>query len=879
MHEPTSPEPNTGAPARASAARSLRWCTACGALLLAFSASAQGQDRRDPETVVVVPGARYGASWPYRLFFGGPWRDQWTTAIRVRKLDLSAFDGGLTPVRRGGGQQTKSLRLKSGNGRAWAFRSVDKDPTQMLDEETRQSKAADLVRDVTSTAHPTAALVVAPLLEAVGVLHATPELFVMPDDPRLGEFRDFAGMLGELELRPGRGHAGADKALGTLELFARLEQRSDERVDARNYLRARLVDVLVGDWDRHVSQWRWLRFDEGGARTWRPLPRDRDQAFARFDGILPSVGEYYVKQLASFGETYPPIDKLTFSGRYTDRRFLAGLGEEEWRDVTSDVVARLTDDVIAGAVRQLPAEQYAIGGAWLERTLRARRDALPEASRAFYRLLAHDVDVYGTESSEVATIRRAPDGGVHVALSARDKKTGEALASPYFQRSFRTGETSEIRLYLLGGADRVVEEGDRNDAILVRVVRGDPAAADRQQATEARGAGAPARGGDEPADAADDEDRLRLRYERFRDWGTDWLAFPQLSYDGTRGLYAGARLQRTHYGFGRDPYADRMTFAAAWSTGLAEPRIEYELDVRTRSPVGALAYVAYSGVDFANFYGLGNESRRDSPPGSQDFFRVNQHRLVVRPLLTAQLVGPLRARGGAGFERFSTSANSSTGPAARAYGSGDMSLASLEAGVGMDTRSGSLTGKRGFGADLSVRHYPAWLDNAAQFTKARGEVSAALGAWGDEGVLLSLRLAGEKNWGRYPFFEAASIGGAALPSPLHLAAPQGGNLLRGYDLNRFAGDASVVGNADLRIPLGRYSTLVPLRYGVLALADVGRVFLEHESSSKWHPAAGGGLWVALHAGGETFQLVSAMSAAVVRSDEGTTFYLSSTFGF
>jgi hypothetical protein len=863
------------APARPSAAGSLRWCSACGALLLAFSVSAQVEDRREPDTVVVAPGARYGASWPFRIFFGGQWRDHWTTAIRVRKLDLSTFDGGLRPVRRGGGQQTKSFRLKSANGRTWAFRSVDKDPTRMLDDETRASMAADLVRDVTSTAHPTAALVVAPLLEAVGVLHATPELFVMPDDPRLGEFRDFAGMLGELELRPGRGHAGADKALGTLELFARMEQRSDERVDARNYLRARLVDVLVGDWDRHVSQWRWLRFDEGGERTWRPLPRDRDQAFARFGGALPSVGEYYVKQLASFGETYPPIDKLTFSGRYTDRRFLARLHEDEWREVTVDVIARLTDETIAAAVRQLPPEQYAIGGAWLERTLRARRDALPEASRAFYRLLAHDVDVYGTEEAEVASIRRSPDGAVDLTLSAADEKTGEPLAPPYFHRSFRAGETSEIRLYLLGGADRVVEEGDRNDAILVRVVHGDPGGEQGRDAAVARGAGTPAHGGDEPADAADDEDRLQLRYERFRDWGTDWLAFPQLSYDGTRGLFAGARLQRTHYGFGREPFADRMTFAAAWSTGLSEPRLEYELDVRTRSRFGALAYVAYSGVDFANYYGLGNASARDSALASHDFYRVYQHRFVLRPLVTANLVGPVRGRAGLGFERYS---NSGDGPAARAYGSGDMALASFEAGVGMDTRSGTLTGKRGFGADLSVRHYPAWLDNAAQFTKARGEVSAALGAWGDDGVLLSLRLAGERNWGRYPFFEAASIGGAGLPPPLNLAASQGGNLLRGYDLGRFAGDAAVVANADLRIPLGRYSSIVPLRYGALALADVGRVFLEHESSSKWHPAAGGGLWLALHAGGETFQLVSTISMAVVRSDAGTTFYMSSAFG-
>ena len=56
------------------------------------------------------------ASWPFRVFFGGSWREDWITAIRVRKLDLSTFDGGLTPVRRGGGQQTKSLRLKSANG-------------------------------------------------------------------------------------------------------------------------------------------------------------------------------------------------------------------------------------------------------------------------------------------------------------------------------------------------------------------------------------------------------------------------------------------------------------------------------------------------------------------------------------------------------------------------------------------------------------------------------------------------------------------------------------------------------------------------------------------------------------------------------------------
>jgi len=528
-------------------------------------------------------------------------------------------------------------------------------------------------------------------------------------------------------------------------------------------------------------------------------------------------------------------------------------------------------------VRQLPPELHASGGAALEQALRARRDALPAASEAFYRLLAEVVDVYATEQADLASIRRSPVGDVDLTLSAGEQDGGEAPGPSYFHRSFRASETSEIRLHLLGGADRVIEGGDGSDAIQVRIVPRDPAAGgDRGEGASAPGPGAGAPEGDEVTEPADDEERLSLRYERFRDWGADWLVFPQLSYDGTRGLFVGARLQRTHFAFGRDPWADRMNFAAAWSTALSEPRLEYKLDVRTRSPFGALAYVAYSGVDFANFFGLGNESPRDPTLAAQGFYRVHQKRLVVRPLATANLLGRSRARAGIALERFS---NTGDGPASGAYGSGDMALASGEVGVGIDTRSGALTRKRGVEADLSVRYYPPWLDNAAGFAKLRGEATALFGSPIASSVLLGLRVAGEKNWGRYPFFEAASIGGAGLPSPLDVTGGSSGNLLRGYDLNRFAGDASVVANADLLIGLGRYSAIVPLRYGLLALADVGRVFVAQETSSRWHPGAGGGAWLALYAAGRGIELVSSVSLALVRSDEGTTFYVASALGF
>src|SRR5207237_4311841 len=179
---------------------------------------------------------------------GDQWRDVWTTPVEVPVLDLETFDGGLRPQRRGGGLQTKNLRLQSGNGETWVFRSVDKDVSGLLSPETRASVFGDVLQDLTSTIHPGAALVVAPILEAAGVLHVHPQLAVMPDDPGLGEFRGtFAGMLGLLEERAQAG----DKVHDTLDLFVRLDARATDEIDSRNYLRARLVDVLVGDWDRH----------------------------------------------------------------------------------------------------------------------------------------------------------------------------------------------------------------------------------------------------------------------------------------------------------------------------------------------------------------------------------------------------------------------------------------------------------------------------------------------------------------------------------------------------------------------------------------------------------------------------------------------------
>jgi hypothetical protein len=212
-----------------------------------------------------------------------------------------------------------------------------------------------------------------------------------------------------------------------------------------------------------------------------------------------------------------------------------------------------------------------------------------------------------------------------------------------------------------------------------------------------------------------------------------------------------------------------------------------------------------------------------------------------------------------------------------------MTLASGEAGIVLDTKSGVLTQLRGFRVRLAARHTPGILDAQTSFTKVHGSASASFGGHILTDVFLDLHLAGERNWGRYPFFDAAFLGGTTIPTELQFSGITG-LPLRGFDYNRFAGDSAVVLNTELRVAIGKFLALLPCKYGISGVADIGRVFLANDptiapgSSARWHHGVGGGLWLAVYAAGPGLVLATSVNAQIVRSDERTAFYLSGGFG-
>ena len=116
-----------------------------------------------------------------------------------------------------------------------------------------------------------------------------------------------------------------------------------------------------------------------------------------------------------------------------DRWILAGATAADFETIARDVQSRLTDEVIERALRQMPAERYAIRGADLAAALRTRRAGLVDYLLRVYRYYAHVVDIHATDRAEQVRIVRDAEGAVEVTVALADR-AGRAGPSPPISR-------------------------------------------------------------------------------------------------------------------------------------------------------------------------------------------------------------------------------------------------------------------------------------------------------------------------------------------------------------------------------------------------------------------------------------------------------------
>ena len=867
------------------------------------------------KTHMVIIGERFRAGGLKRWIHGSNWRDLWTTPIEVAVLDLDSVGGGLTPLRAGGAAQSISLHFIGKDGRRYTVRSLDKNPSKKLWDAFKNTVVEDTIQDLVSAHLPLGALVVDPLMEATGILHSKHTLVVIPDDPKLKEYReDFAGLIGMLQERPSEGvdntpgFAGSRQISGTDKLWERLEKTPRNRVDARAFLKARLMDFLINDKDRHYGQWRWARFPDGDSHTWLPIPEDRDKAFLGFTGFVMAVARRPLpRQIIEFNDKYPSQLSLTTTGWELDREFLVELDRAAWDSVVTAFCKDLPDPVIEAAVKKLPKPYYKIVGETLAGALKSRRDALPEFASKYYKLITRQAEIQATDKDEYVQCEHMPSGDLVVRIGLIEGPDGERKA-PYFQRAFHPEESREVRIYLRGGDDRAEISGTKG-RITVRIDGGggddtftnlSDVDASKTRFYDSRGKNRFVKGkGAKIDESSYKRPPSRILLARWAlDWGMEPYILPTIKVNPDLGVFMKIRSTLQYYGYRKYPFSSRHSFGVGLATNGLKPYASYTGNFRRLlHNLNARIHLKYSGIQIIRFNGFGNNTQI---PGSSSFYKVEHNHTVFAPTLDFQpsldfqktehngeddgyvpsgTTEPLRSeltlRLGPIIKYSNTPLDSNEDKFIGSldqpvYGLGYFGQVGASGEIMYDARNNRAYATRGFLARAAGAVYPGVWDVKSVFGSIDGQVHTYVTARIPTSPTLALRVGGKKVWGTFPFHESAFLGG-----PGFVGIGSSDSHLRGLRKNRFAGDTSLYGNAELRLVLARIKLLVPGEFGLFTAVDAGRVFFAEDPNDpdKWHIGVGGGFWLSF------LQRQQTLSVAVVNGDDLTGVYLRAGFMF
>lgn len=424
--------------------------------------------------ILVAAGEHYQKSYFHKFFFGKHQRDLWALPVQMKVFDIGREKGGLTIIKSGGSMQTLNLRLRSKDGKEYVLRSIDKDQSKALPPATKNKITVWIFRDQTAALNPYGALIVPKLAESAGLLHTNPELFFVPYDPRFNQYADmFEGRVVLLEEFFDKTWTGippfenTKNIIGTPEMLQKRYCSHDVSIDDKAFVKARLFDLLINDWDRHVDQWKWAEYIEGGKTIYKPIPRDRDMAFYKFNtGLLPQITLAINPKFQSFDHNYKNIKGLVKNARYLDGLILNKLSKEEFIAISMELQRDMSNEAIEQAVRSLPDEAFEKTGQDIISKLKSRRDNLTSAAEEYYEILFEEVKVVGTDEKEQFIIERMNDDFTSVTI---ENSKGKKVFKYIYNHRF----TKEVNLYGLKGNDEFLIKGKTHKGITVNVYGGE----------------------------------------------------------------------------------------------------------------------------------------------------------------------------------------------------------------------------------------------------------------------------------------------------------------------------------------------------------------------------------------------------------------------
>lgn len=813
------------------------------------------------------------------------YRREWAAKIEdVPVFNWGKAYGGLEIVKKGGGMQTRSLRLETNEGKQYVLRSIKKYPENAVPPEIRGTIFAELVNDQISASHPYGAYAIPKLADAAEVYHTNPQLVYLNDDPRLGKYSyDFANGLYLYEERPAKDRRDVESfgrpedIESTFDVIEKTRKSGKHQIDQQWVLKSRLFDMWIGDWDRHDDQWRWAEFElDEDHKLYRPIPRDRDQAFFNSDGLILSIAsrKWGIPKFQGFKDEIRDINGLNNNARYFDRSFLTEPSREDWLRTADSLKHRLTDEVIEAGIRDLPPEIFEVHGKEIIEKLKKRRESLPGYAEDFYEFLSRNVDVPGTNKANLFEVERLENGNTKVTVFEVGKNSGK-IKYKLYEREFEYGTTKEIRLYGLKGKDEFRINGEAKKGIKVRIIGGggEDKIEDQSRLRSVgkktivydKKKGSEITKGPETKDRRSNDDEVN-QYDRYAFKYNKLMPYVFVNYNADDGVFLGGGPDLTTHGFRKEPFRCKHRLLANIAPKSANYAVFYrgiftdvlgkwDLDFST-----ILATPSFSTF----FYGFGNNTilSEDKLEEDNQYYRVRFDLESVRALLKTDSknekhsfeLGPEYLR--ANIDEELNEDEDDDPRFILDYMNDTISMPNLAqdnrflgafARYTFDTRDDERISTRGMHFQTSLRYLNS---KEGGYYTVQASQSLFLTLSQRFKTILALRAGGAALMGpeNIPFFIAPSIGGLSY--------------LRGHRRNRFTGEQTFYQNTELRIRLFTFQNeFIIGDFGMLLFHDIGRVWTqnatklntlaytneelsEFANSNTWHRGYGFGLWIA-----------------------------------
>jgi hypothetical protein len=777
-----------------------------------------------------------------KVLYGDLNRATWTAEISVPYLDIHKEKGGLTPIKKGGGMQTISLRMLGGDGKQYTLRGIKKSPEFIIDKKLRGTVAQDLIYDGFAGSHPYASAVVPYISKEAGVYYSDSKLVYVPKDPILGEYlEEFGGLFCILEQRPDNdvsdqaNFGNSEKVMSFIQMNEKIHSKQTHKIDPAFGARTRLFDMLIGDFDRHDDQWRWAQIDTDSFTLYRPIPRDRDQAFFRGDGLgfYMTKWKWLLWYTQDFYGSAKDVIGLNQKGRHFDRSFLMEADRDVWIAQAEYIKANLSDQDIEDAVRKFPPEAFEIKGQDIIESLKIRRDELPSYAATYYKVLAKTVDVVATYEDDFFLINRKENGDVEVSVYAR-KKGKREKDKMFYHRVFKHSETKEIRLYGLDGKDEYQIKGESNKSILVRIIAGDSkdkitdeskvsglrkmtlvydeeGKSDVEKSPETKVTEMPAR-------KMYDYDRLAFKYNR-------WKPVFSLGYNINDGFYIGPGFSQTFHGFKKNPYKFHHKFMANYTARPNGFNLFYDFHLVDAIGKGDLkgALTVNSPLAFQYFGATKGEVDEDSRE-----YDVLMENYKFEPSLTfssKSLANNLVFSANYNYVDFETE----TVPNVDAWELKAQQFIGGKVEYQFLNKDNELNPNNGMEFKLGGEYTRGITNTKVDFFRLNSSLSLFLPVkFIRNQTTLALRSGIATNIGDYAFFQSNFLSGFEN--------------FRGVRRNRYSGQSSNFNNAEIRMNLFKIRNyIVPLDIGAMAHFDVAKIW--GGVNEDWQTSYGGGVFV------------------------------------